>query len=299
MRSGIDTTRRSGWCITLTLVFALLLVQSNSDLTTGDDEIETVITSVKVNLPTSDDKEERGSEWAKEGECEANSGYMLDNCSSSCGQIAGLYKTSPAFILEGDDAAAAAFRYAEKHAGLYKNDIMPTATVLEVAHMMQSKLTDEHSEYVPPRDITHCGKKKCSAGKLWKRAESFRKEDMHDAAGADLIRALMRTGTEVDFKEKCHNLMLWAFGSVRRQREREAREAEAELEKRREEERAAMAEAEERKKVYEANFVKFGESLKNGGEVAETCETTINADGTEEEVCNQHIGSVIDTFTLN
>jgi len=40
----------------------------------------------------------------------------------------------------------------------------------------------------------------CSAGKLWKRAEDMRKADVHDEAGADLIRALLKSGIEVDFK---------------------------------------------------------------------------------------------------
>ena len=36
----------------------------------------------------------------------------------------------------------------------------------------------------------------------------------YDEAGADLIRALMKSGVEVDFREKCENLLQWAFQSV-------------------------------------------------------------------------------------
>ena len=179
--------------------------------------------------------------------------------------------------------------------------MIPTSTVLDIARQLQTALND----YTPPQDITHCGgdsNKKarvCSAGKLWKRAEDMRKEDMHDAAGADLIRAMLKTGIEVDFVEKCERSLSWAMGSIRRQREREAREAieEAKLEKRRMEEEEAMAEAEERKKEYLLHFENFGkglqESLRNG-----SSEANINADGTivDDEATRELISNVIQSF---
>jgi tetratricopeptide (TPR) repeat protein len=177
--------------------------------------------------------------------------------------------------------------------------------VLDVARKLEQETSN--FQYVPPMDITHCGggedgsndntKKKsrpCSAGKLWKRAEDMRKADVHDEAGADLIRALLKSGIEIDFKEKCERSLQWALGSVRKQRERERRVAleEAKLEKRREMERMAMAEAEERRKEYEANFDKFTagmkEKLLNGSLMMEmtaatltaAAEATVGADGT-------------------
>merc|ERR1711903_197898 len=113
---------------------------------------------------------------------------------------------------------------------------------MEVAQKLQEALEAEN--YQAPKELTHCGKRQCSAGKLWKRAEEMRKADMHDDAGADLIRALLKTGIEVDFIDRCKRSLQWAFGGIQRQRERERREAieEAKLEARKEEERLAMEE---------------------------------------------------------
>ena len=147
-----------------------------------------------------------------------------------------------ATVYEGEDAGIGAFRFAEEHSGLIDDSQMSKA-VLDVAQQLHDKLSAE--DYKPPKDISHCGKKPCSAGKLWKRAEEMRKADMHDSAGADLIRALLKTGIEVDFRERCERTLQWAFGSIQRQRQREKREAEeeAKLEKRRQEEQQAMEEA--------------------------------------------------------
>ena len=58
---------------------------------------------------------------------------------------------------------------------------------------------------------------------------------MHDAAGADLIRRLLKTSIKADFVAKCERVLGWTLESIQRQRERERREAEedATLEKRR------------------------------------------------------------------
>jgi len=177
-------------------------------------------------------------------------------------------------------------------------------------------MNTNNSGYTPPNEITHCGassdnKKKsrpCSAGKLWKRAEDMRKADVHDEAGADLIRALLKSGIEVDFKEKCERSLQWALGSVRKQRERERRVAleEAKLEERRALEKLAMEEAEERRLEYEANFDKFGEEMKekllNGSLIVGggTASASVGADGTvetEEAGANKElIESVVKSF---
>jgi len=236
---------------------------------------------------------------------------MLENCAASCaedgattddddeeeGEEEQIIPKGSAHIYEGEDAAMGAFRFAEQYSRHYTNDMIPIPTVLSVARELQE--ATNNSGYTPPNDITHCGggdaKKKsrpCSAGKLWKRAEDMRKADVHDEAGADLIRALLKSGIEVDFKEKCERSLQWALGSVRKQRERERRAAleEAKLEQRRELERLAMGEAEERRLEYEANFEKFGEEMKEklmrGSLVADvaaaSASATVGADGTVE-----------------
>jgi tetratricopeptide (TPR) repeat protein len=103
--------------------------------------------------------------------------------------------------------------------------------------------------------------------------------ELHDAAGAALIRALLKNGIEVDFVERCHRSLNWALGSIRRQRERELKEAEEEAkdEKRREQERVAMAEAATRREEYEADFVRFGEGVAKFLAEVEAGEATISA----------------------
>jgi len=154
----------------------------------------------------------------------------------------------------------------------------------------------ETNKYTPPQELSHCGKRQCSAGKLWKRAEEMRKALLVDTAGADLIRAMLKTGIEIDFIERCKRSLQWAFGSIQRQREREKKEAieEAKLEARRKEEQLAMDEAVERKKEYDENLVKFGTGLQqmiagcvannnnDSGECVSSASASIGPDGTVE-----------------
>ncbi len=298
----------------------------------SNEEVLEIVTSIEVGLPANKvhvrrkeasagiDEQERCAEWAAEGECEANPDYMLDNCAASCSAAADdgaggqrdeiAAKKGMAFIYKGEDAAIGAFRFAEQYASHYENEMIPTSTVLHIARELQNSLAISPSgqDYTPPVDVTHCGgesdKKKsrpCSAGKLWKRAEDMRKEELYDAAGADLMRALLKSGTEVDFVEKCERSLQWALLSVRKQRERERKLAleEAKLEKRRKEEMEAMAEAEERKREYEANFVKFGKGLQESL-VGSRSEARIGADGSIETTSTESqplITNVIQTFT--
>lgn len=266
---------------------------STEAVTSGDNDSSGIpsklITNISFDLPHIarrrtrasglEDQDERCAEWANSGECESNPAYMLENCAASCSgdDVADdndndddeddddgkKQRKGSARVYEGEDAAIGAFRFVEEYALYYPNGVVPTETVLNFARAL---IEQGPENYAPPTSVTHCGgdgKKKsrpCSAGNLWKRAEEFRKDDMYDAAGADLIRILLKSGLEVDFVEKCERSLQWAISSIRRQRDRErkAAEEEAKLDKRREEERKAQLEAEERKKAYEVDFVKFG-----------------------------------------
>ncbi|CAB9502707.1 DnaJ protein P58IPK homolog [Seminavis robusta] len=243
---------------TLRHVLFLLLWTATTVLSDGSDsaqgEVEVVVSfEVKLFNSAAEDRNENCAEWAEEGECKANPGFMLENCGKSCGEQSRV----EVIVYQGEDAAAGAFRFAEE-AGIADSE-----KVLEVAQKLQEELSRSAPDYKPPDELIKCGKRVCSAGKLWKRAEEWKKMDAHDSAGADLLRALLKTGIEVDFIERCTKSLQWAFEGVKRQRQREEREAieEAKLEKRREEERAAMEEAMKRKEEYEANFVKFGQQL--------------------------------------
>jgi len=271
----------------------VILASANDEDNTNDasatDEAEPKVVSsmeVKLHGRGGQDQNEKCQEWAKAGECDNNPKFMHENCAVSCGTNVFLAK---AYVVEGEDAAIGAFRFAEEYNIYQQNSEASLTMVLDVANDLAKHL--QNADYTPPSDMTHCSsgnsnkKRICSAGKLWKRAEEMRKADMYDAAGADLIRALMKkTGLEVDFIEQCQRSLQWAFQRVQQQREREQREAaeEAKLEARREEERAAMEEAMERKKEYEADWVKFSEQLAlNTND--DTMEATVGADGRVEE----------------
>jgi tetratricopeptide (TPR) repeat protein len=213
-----------------------------------------------------------------------------------------------AYIYDGEDAAVGAFRFAEQYSRYYTNGMIPIPTVLHVAHDLLDSITTniDSDEYIPPQSITHCGggegnkkSRPCSAGKLWKRAEDMRKADVHDEAGADLIRALLKSGIEVDFKEKCERSLQWALGSVRKQRERERRQAleDAKLEERRQLEKLAMEEAEIRRLEYESNFEKFTLGMKEqllNGSLGETVASsaTVGADGSVETATEDNNGAI-------
>jgi len=229
--------------------------------------------------------------WAAEGECDKNPRYMHENCAASCKE----HRTVEIYVHEGDDVGTAAFRFAEEHSSKFPSPSDTLDMVLKVARELHTAL--EEKRYEPPKELTHCGKRPCSAGKLWKRAEEMRKADMHDNAGADLIRALLKTGIEIDFIERCKRSLQWAFGSIQRQREREKREAieEAKLEARKEEERAAMEEAMQRKEEYEENFLKFGvkiqESIANTDGTKQSA--AVGADGSLENETEQDVEDLI------
>lgn len=102
--------------------------------------------------------------------------------------------------------------------------------------------------YETPKEITHCGKRVCTAGKFKKRAEENRKVELYDAMGADLLRALSKKGLEEQIKERLHKELARGFELVKYQRKKEERERqEAEkLENRRQEELVAMEAARQR-----------------------------------------------------
>jgi tetratricopeptide (TPR) repeat protein len=231
---------------------------------TSSDQEPKVVASVEVELPQMADKkidqngeEPKCQEWAAEGECKNNARYMMENCHGTC---TGTPQTVTVNMYDGDDVGVASFRFAEEYSDKFASLEATQEKVMNLARQLQEVLEAETNTYEPPKELTYCGKRLCSAGKLWKRAEEMRKADMHDDAGADLIRALLKTGIEVDFIDRCKRTLQWAFGSITRQREREKREAieEAKVEARRAEERAAMEEANERKKEYEADLLNFG-----------------------------------------
>jgi len=263
-----------------------------SENDSDDEDYEDLEDAEEDTEEAAGDQDGNCAEWASKGECLKNPGFMTKNCAASCRRESEP-STATASVYEGEDAGIGAFRFAEDY-GIDEVD-----RIMTVARALHEKLTADGEEYRAPKEITHCGKRACTAGKLWKRAEEMKKADMHDAAGADYIRSLLKTGIEVDFRESCERSLQWALGSIERQREREKREAaeEARLELRREEERAAVQESLERKKEYEADFSNFGRGLQAA--LLETAATAhVDADGTvDTDDVAPLIADVMRTFT--
>lgn len=286
----------------LVVILSTLCGALADDTTTAAAEEPKLVATMVVDLGSesidgvdkevdSNGEKPKCEEWAAEGECVKNPGYMLENCPASCNRA----RKATISVYEGDDVGTATFRFAEEYEPMFTSADETLDTVLRVAQDLQLLL--EEKNYEPPKDLTHCGKRQCSAGKLWKRAEEMRKADMHDDAGSDLIRALLKTGIEVDFINRCRRSLQWAFGSIQRQREREKREAieELKVEARKEEERSALEEAMKRKEEYEESFLKFGTKIEEL--IANTDGTkasaTVGADGTVETEADKEVEELI------
>lgn len=232
----------------------------------GEERDKPALPVVKVRVtppPPTGDSEVYCGLWANEGHCDLNSDYMLHHCAGSCEQLV----FREATILPGEDAAAGAFRYAEDFNQYklekFQFDILPISTVVDIAYALQAELTDLRPDYEVDEGIANCGKELCSADMLWRRAEDQMMEELYAEAGADLIRVLMKIGTEEDYNEKCIGLLDKAFQLVERQRQREFDEDQknARQKIRRKKERVAVMEAEARRFEHKNSWIKFGERL--------------------------------------
>jgi ShK domain-like len=258
----------------VSILLSLVITISAAIAEESANNLTEILVSVEIELQK-DDLNESCSEWAETGECESNPDYMLKNCAASCSSP----EKATAYMHPGEDFAVGAIRFAENFG------VQDIPLILKIAE----KLQEVSCDYIPLVELTHCsaaGKpsKPCSAGKLWKRAEDLRKAEIHDEAAADLVRALLKNGIEVDFVEKAQRSLQWALQSIQRQRERERKEAEeeAKLERRKQEEEVAMILAAERKKEYEVHFAKiFNEMAKSlSNKIDSPAEAIVNADGT-------------------
>ena len=164
--------------------------------------------------------------------------------------------------------------------------------------------------YEVPEEISKCGKAKktCSAGKLFKRAEENRKAEMHDDAGADLLRALRKKGLETDFVAKCEQSLGRALEAVQRQREREAKEEEEQIkaDERAEEERLAMEAATQRKQDYDAAWKELVAALADAKPeevAAATAESAVGPNGEVLPVAPSaaalHMPAIVSAFVSN
>jgi DnaJ family protein C protein 3 len=174
-----------------------------------------------------------------------------------------------ASVFTGEDAALGAFRFGEEYS------FQGVDELISLSSQLQEKL--DRAEYITPEEITHCGKRVCSAGKLRKRAEENRKVDLYDAMGADILRALQRKGLEEQVKDRMRRELEMAFQGLTRQREREHDEALRliEVERRRSEAEAAMEGARLRRVKDDEDWAAF----EQGRAISETGGTDAAAGG--------------------
>ena len=133
--------------------------------------------------------------------------------------------------------------------------------------------------YEPPEEITKCGKRKCSVGKLKGRAEEARKAEMYDEMGADLLRALSKKIDQEQVTTRLHRDLERAFDGIGRQRQREEEERleQEKIDKRRADGEAAMEESRLRKLKDEEDWAAF-----ESGDAAITEAGAAAADGTAD-----------------
>jgi len=162
------------------------------------------------------------------------------------------------YVLPGEDGASGAWRFSEEYRFQDVQELLKVTAKL-------TKLLEEKG-YEPPEEITKCGKRKCSVGKLKGRAEEARKAEMYDEMGADLLRALSKPIDQEQVTTRLHRDLERAFDGIGRQRQREEEERleQEKVDRRREEGEAAMEESRLRKLKDEEDWTAF----ENGDAVA-------------------------------
>lgn len=188
----------------------------------------------------------------------------------------------------GEDAAASTVRLAEKlnqGGSSIERHIDP---LIDLAKFIGEKAPPEFS---PPSEL-----KLRTAGAHKRRAKEHRASGDHDAEAADVLRALMRPGLDIDIINQLRTLFNAAMQSLPQQRKQEAKEEAdaAKVEARTKMEEEALAEALERRarddedwRVIEARVFNglelHGDAEIPGAVIAETAITVV-AEGEEEEI---------------
>ena len=195
------------------------------------------------------DQQKRARQEAKQAADEAKLGEVIvavDNPRSA--DNAHEISDHTAKLFQGDDAAAASFRFCEKA------EILEKEWLLAVAAQLNTALSEQKPNYRPAASAVLK-----SAGAYSKRAKVHSKDGEYDLAAIDLIRALSRRGLEEDVVAKMERALNEAFRGLRGQRQAERKEmAKAEkLAKQKRKAEQAMVEARARKELDVEDWVKF------------------------------------------
>ncbi|GMI24258.1 hypothetical protein TeGR_g10607 [Tetraparma gracilis] len=198
-------------------------------------------------------------------------------------------------VYPGEDPAAGAYRFAEEFfADAYVRrlpDVPSFGQLFDIVARLEQGLP---GGWEAPAELARCGKRPCTAGKLWKRAEENRKAGFHDSQGADLLRALAKNGLEEEFVGKCERGLARSFEGVGRQREREAREAEEDAKnaRRARGEEEAMENARQRKVEYEQAWASL---VARWAEAPPPVSAELRADGSQSPVA-AHMPGIVAAF---
>ena len=158
-------------------------------------------------------------------------------------------------VRPGEDAAAAAVIFAERHS---MNDI---GSVLQIAERVVQVMREQAPNYEPPAEL-----RLRTAGAHKRKAEELAKEaDAHDEAAAHLVRALMRQGLEESMVETLKQRFGVQMERLAQQRKQEAAEAAeaAAAAARQAEEAAALVEARARAEAVEEDWRSHLASIKS------------------------------------
>jgi len=210
--------------------FAVLLVVSSVALSRGATLLEENGAAVEDPQPEAEEPIVEGTMSLKRGQNQFQARY---------------------FVLPGEDGASGAWRFSEE---FRFNDV---AELLKVTATLTAMLDEKG--YEAPEEITKCGKRKCSVGKLKGRAEEARKAEMYDEMGADLLRALSKPIDQEQVTTRLHRDLERAFDGIGRQRQREEEERleQEKVDRRRAEGEAAMEESRLRKLKDEEDWAAF------------------------------------------
>ena len=158
-------------------------------------------------------------------------------------------------VHEGDDAAAASFRFCERY------NLLNRDSLVSIAQQLQGKIEAARQDGYEAAE----GVKLKSAGAYSKRSKASAKDGEHDAAATDLVRALARKGIlEEDVKEKMARRLQDAIRGLKGQREQEKKErlAEEKALRRKGLEEAAMEEAQKRRELDEQDWAAFNAQVR-------------------------------------
>lgn len=157
-------------------------------------------------------------------------------------------------VYEGEDAAVAAFRYAEDH-GLVRDNDVGAGYIYTIAKDLNKQLLEVEAFEGPPDFHLK------TVGKYIRRATEVSKDGFYDEAGHDIVRAMLRKGIDENTREQLKVHLVKALRDLPLQRRREAkeREEEAKAVARQKAEEEALEDAKRRQEADDEDWRRFAD----------------------------------------